>query len=174
VVHGRREAVNPDRLGTKAAAHYRLKVAPGRSATVRLRLTSQFSADKDMKKPFGPGFDETLAGRLQEADEFYRSVTPPSASPDAAQVMRQALAGMLWSKQYYYWDGDSWLEEHRAHPLHHGSRQFRNREWFHMINDDIISMPDKWEYPGTRPGIWPSTRCRSQSWTPTLPRIRWN
>ena len=61
--------------------------------------------------------------------------------------MRQAIAGMLWSKQYYYWDGDAWLEEHRAHPLHHGSRDFRNREWFHMINDDIISMPDKWEYP---------------------------
>jgi hypothetical protein len=61
--------------------------------------------------------------------------------------MRQAIAGMLWSKQYYYWDGDAWLEEHRAHPLHHGSRDFRNREWFHMVNDDIISMPDKWEYP---------------------------
>ena len=74
-------------------------------------------------------------------------MTPPSVSPDAANVMRQAIAGMLWSKQYYYWDGDAWLEEHRAHPLHHGSRDFRNREWFHMINDDIISMPDKWEYP---------------------------
>ena len=61
--------------------------------------------------------------------------------------MRQAIAGMLWSKQYYYWDGDAWLEEHRAHPLHHGSREFRNREWFHMVNEDIISMPDKWEYP---------------------------
>ena len=61
--------------------------------------------------------------------------------------MRQAIAGMLWSKQYYYFDADSWLEEHRAHPLHHGSRNFRNRDWFHMINDDIISMPDKWEYP---------------------------
>ncbi len=97
--------------------------------------------------PFGPGFDETLAARLREADEFYRSVTPPSVSPDAANVMRQALAGMLWSKQYYYFDADTWLEEHRAHPLHHGSRDFRNREWFHMVNDDIISMPDKWEYP---------------------------
>jgi hypothetical protein len=147
VVQGRREAVNPDRLGTKAAAHYRLKVDPGQSATVRLRLTGQPPAGKDKKAPFGPGFDETLAARLREADEFYRSVTPPSVSPDAAKVMRQAIAGMLWSKQYYYFDADSWLEEHRAHPLHHGSRQFRNREWFHMINDDIISMPDKWEYP---------------------------
>jgi hypothetical protein len=97
--------------------------------------------------PFGKGYDETIMARLREADEFYRDLTPPSVSPDAAKVMRQAIAGMLWSKQYYYWDGDSWLEEHRAHPLHHGSRDFRNREWFHMINSDIISMPDKWEYP---------------------------
>src|SRR5262249_47203981 len=66
---------------------------------------------------------------------------------DAANVMRQALAGMLWSKQYYYFDADAWLAEHHAHPLHPPSRTFRNRDWFHMINDDIISMPDKWEYP---------------------------
>jgi hypothetical protein len=143
VVQGRREAVNPAREGTKAAAHYRLKIGPGRSATVRLRLTAQAPA----LVAFGKEFDETLAARLREADGFYKSVTPPSVSPDAASVMRQAIAGMLWSKQYYYWDGDAWLEEHRAHPLHHGSREFRNREWFHMVNDDIISMPDKWEYP---------------------------
>jgi hypothetical protein len=150
VVHGRREAVNPGRRGTKAAAHYRMKVGPGQSATVRLRLAAQTAAEAGRQTkavPFGPAFDEILAARLREADEFYRAVTPPSVSPDAANVMRQALAGMLWSKQYYYWDGDSWLEEHRAHPLHHGSRGFRNREWFHMVNEDIISMPDKWEYP---------------------------
>jgi hypothetical protein len=152
VVQGRREAVNPERHGTKAAAHYRLTVGAGRSATVRLRLTAQAPArsrtpTKESVGPFGKDFEETLAARLQEADAFYKSVTPPSVSPDAASVMRQAIAGMLWSKQYYYWDGDAWLEEHRAHPLHHGSRDFRNREWFHMINDDIISMPDKWEYP---------------------------
>ena len=147
VVQGRLDAVNPDRVGTKAAAHYRLKVEPGRSAVVRLRLANRDPGGKGEQPPFGKGFDETLAARLREADEFYRSVTPPSASPDAAGVMRQAIAGMLWSKQYYYFDADSWLEEHRAHPLHHGSRPFRNREWFHMLNDDIISMPDKWEYP---------------------------
>jgi hypothetical protein len=84
---------------------------------------------------------------LQEADEFYRSVTPPSVSPDAANVMRQAIAGMLWSKQYFFFDGDSWLEEHNSHPLHHGYRNSRNSEWYHMLNEDIISMPDKWEYP---------------------------
>ena len=77
---------------------------------------------------------------------FYESVTPSSVSPDEASVMRQAIAGMLWSKQYYYWDGYEWLEEHHAHP-HCGSRVSRNRDWLHMINDDIISMPDKWEYP---------------------------
>jgi Mannosylglycerate hydrolase MGH1-like glycoside hydrolase domain len=152
VVQGQHQAVNPERRGTKAAAHYRLTIGPGRSATVRLRLTAQAPAGsrtptKGSAVLFGKDFDETLAARLREADAFYKSVTPPSVSPDAANVMRQAIAGMLWSKQYYYWDGNAWLEEHRAHPLHHGSRDFRNREWFHMINDDIISMPDKWEYP---------------------------
>jgi hypothetical protein len=152
VVEGRREAVNPAREGTKAAAHYRLTVGPGRSATVRLRLTAQAPAGartpaKGSAVPFGKDFDETLAARLREADAFYKSVTPPSISPDAARVMRQAIAGMLWSKQYYGWDGDAWLDEHSANPLRHGTRQIRNREWFHMINDDVISMPDKWEYP---------------------------
>jgi len=150
VVHGRQEAVNPKREGTKAAAHYRLKIAPGGSATVRMRLTAQTPAaarPQPTGTPFGADFDEVFASRLQEADAFSKAVTPRSISPDAASVMRQAIAGMLWSKQYYYWDGDAWLEEHHAHPLHRGSRDFRNREWFHMINDDIISMPDKWEYP---------------------------
>ena len=74
-------------------------------------------------------------------------MTPPSVSQDAANVMRQAIAGMLWSKQYYFWNADAWLKEHSAHPLHHASRHSRNREWFHMINADVVSMPDKWEYP---------------------------
>jgi len=147
VVQGKGEAVNPDLLGTKVAAHYRLKVGPGQSATVRLRLTGQAPANRDKKTLFGPGFDEAFAARKREADEFYGSVIPRSISPDAANVMRQAIAGMLWSKQYYYFEANSWLEEHHAHPLHHGSRNFRNREWFHMINDHILSMPDKWEYP---------------------------
>jgi hypothetical protein len=152
VVQSQQDAVNPDRHGTKVAAHYRLKVGPGRSATVRLRLTDQAAAGPGTKPkgdafPFGQAFDKTLATRLREANEFYRSVTPPTVSPDAANVMRQAVAGMLWSKQYYSFDADQWLEEHHAHPLQRGSRYFRNQEWFHMINEDIISMPDKWEYP---------------------------
>jgi len=142
VVLGRREAVNPARTGTKAAAHYRLSIGPEQSARVRLRL-----APPPVPDPFGPEFGETFAARLREADEFYGAVTPPSVGPEEAQVMRQALSGMLWSKQCYFFDADAWLEEHHAHPLHHGSRDCRNRDWFHMINEDIISMPDKWEYP---------------------------
>jgi mannosylglycerate hydrolase MGH1-like protein len=150
VVHGRQDAVNPARTGTKAAAHYRLTIPGGASASVRVRLVAQpepAHAPGGAGGLFGPSFDEIFTTRIAEADEFHRAVTPPSASADEANVMRQALAGMLWSKQYYFWDGDAWLEEHRAHPLHHGSRHVRNREWFQMINSDIISMPDKWEYP---------------------------
>ena len=152
IVQGRPEAVNPERIGTKAVAHYRLKVAPGKSATVRLRLVAQEDGvpRKEARRsatPFGRVFEEAFAAREREADEFYRSVIPPSISSEVASVMRQALAGMLWSKQYYYWDGDAWLREHYAHPLHHGKETFRNRDWFHMVNNDVISMPDKWEYP---------------------------
>ena len=151
VVHGKRDAVNPDKQGTKVAAHYRVTVAPGGSSTVRLRLTGAGAGGQGAKpradaSPFGD-FDRIFAARLEEANEFYRSVTPPSVSPDQAMVMRQALAGMLWSKQFYFFDGDQWLKEHHASPLQHGSKQFRNRDWFHMLNEDIISMPDKWEYP---------------------------
>jgi hypothetical protein len=151
VVEGRQDAVNPGRQGTKVAAHYRVKVAPGQSATVRLRLTSAAPAGESRKgkaaaSPFGPEFEETLSARLQEADEFYRSVTPPLVSPDAANVMRQAIAGMLWSKQFFFFDGDNWLDEHHSNPLHTGYHMSRNSEWFHMLNEDIISMPDKWEY----------------------------
>ena len=152
VVQGNTGAVNPEKQGTKVSAHYRLMVDPGKSATVRVRLTAQTAApatgkSKASASAFGPAFDTIFSSRLKEADEFYSSVTPPSISPDAAAVMRQALAGMLWSKQFYFFDGNSWLDEHNANPLQRNSREFRNRDWFHMINKDIISMPDKWEYP---------------------------
>lgn len=153
IVQRRLDAVNPEQQGTKAAANYRLKINAGQCATLRLRLRSQSNSISSgdvagrNSSLFGEAFDEIFSVRLQEANEFYSTITPSSVSKDAASVMRQALAGMLWSKQYYYWDGDAWLEEHEAHPLHQGSREFRNHEWFHMINDDIISMPDKWEYP---------------------------
>jgi hypothetical protein len=152
VVHRNHGAVNPGKQGTKVAAHYRLVVGPGQSSTVRLRLTSQAEAAKRGKSKttasyFSTEFDKILTARLQEADDFYRSVTPPSLFPDAANVMRQALAGMLWSKQFYFFDGDNWLDEHRSNPLHTGYRNSRNSDWYHMLNQDIISMPDKWEYP---------------------------
>ena len=158
VVNGKERAVNTDKTGTKVAAHYRLTVAAGRSETVKLRLVQQGGSSVGAARakatgtsktasPFGPDFEAIIRDRVRETDEFYRAVTPPSVTPDEANVMRQALAGMLWSKQFYFLDADQWLEEHFAHPLHSGSRQFRNREWFHMVNKDIISMPDKWEYP---------------------------
>jgi hypothetical protein len=143
LVHRRREAVNPGRTGTKAAASYRMTVAAGQTGVIRLRLTGAQAG----ATPFGSAFDETFAARLREADEFYRSITPPSSTEDEARVMRQAFAGMLWTKQYYFFDADRWLEEHQAHPLHGQTRQIRNREWYHMVNDHVISMPDKWEYP---------------------------
>jgi hypothetical protein len=143
IVHGRQSAVNPQKVGTKVSAHYHEHIGVGGTAVIRLRLSGTALSEES---PFGENFDEVVSTRLREADEFYQSVTPPSVGEDAAAVMRQAIAGMLWSKQYYYWDGDHWLEEHNAHPLHHG-HSFRNQEWFHMVNDDIISMPDKWEYP---------------------------
>ncbi len=145
VVQGNQGAVNPGKQGTKAAAHYQVQVGAGETQVIRLRLSKTSPGQKGM--PFGKQFDEVFADRLREADEFYKSVTPPSVSEDAANVMRQAIAGMLWSKQFFFFDGDNWLNEHNSNPLHSGYRNARNSEWFHMLNKDIISMPDKWEYP---------------------------
>jgi len=142
VVSDRREAVNPGRGGTKAAAYYILKVAAGGNQVVRLRLSAHPPGN-----PFET-FDQVFATRQQEADEFYDRITPRSLSEDERRVHRQALAGMLWSKQFYHFDLDRWLSEHQAHPMTGAdSRNVRNTEWFHMLNSDIISMPDKWEYP---------------------------
>jgi hypothetical protein len=146
IVHGKSDAVNPGRVGTKAAAHYELTVPAAQSRAIRLRLTRR--APAEIPDAF-EDFDEVLETRLKEADEFYASaiVLAVNADPDRANVVRQALAGMLWSKQYYYFEGYKWLEGHDALPLSGASRESRNRDWFHMINDDILSMPDKWEYP---------------------------
>jgi hypothetical protein len=109
---------------------------------VRLRLSARPSSGS-----FGD-FDSIFAARLADADEFYNRITARSLNEDERRVHRQALAGMLWSKQYYYFDLDRWLTEHGAHPLlSKNPCQIRNADWFHMLNDDIISMPDKWEYP---------------------------
>ena len=143
VVSGKENTVNPEKKGTKVAAQYKLNIEAGRQEVVRLRL-SKDGADPD---PFGKGFDKIFSDRLSEADTFYHAVTPPNLSEDKVNVMRQAIGGMLWSKQFFFFDGDNWLDEHHSNPLHKGYKQSRNSEWFHMLNEDIISMPDKWEYP---------------------------
>jgi hypothetical protein len=152
VVHGQQEAVNPDRHGTKVAAHYRLTIGPGQSAKVRLRLSNlpvagQSTGSERDSFPFGPAFDDTMAARLREADQFYASVIPSSLDDDAANVMRQSLAGMLWSKQFYYYDLNKWLEQRGSDPFTLTHKTARNDHWHHMYNGDVISMPDKWEYP---------------------------
>jgi len=153
VVRGNGHTVNPAMTGTKAAAHYQLTIPPGKFETIRLRLTPTAApglgkAHRDGDDAFGKHFDEILETRRQEADEFYGSIIPSSLSADEKNVMRQALAGMLWSKQYYDFDIRRWLEERGCHPYQFPSKSApRNEQWHHMVNADVISMPDKWEYP---------------------------
>ncbi len=143
VIHGQTDAVNPERHGTKAAAHYHFTLAAGQSQTVRLRLSNGNST-----RAFGEEFDRILEGRQREADEFYASITPAKLSEDSARVFRQALAGMMWTKQFYYYDVNKWLEERGSDPFNPLRKPApRNDYWHHMYNGDIISMPDKWEYP---------------------------
>ena len=142
IVAGHQEAVNPNQTGTKVAAHYRVDAVAGQTSVIRLRLSNAASDD-----PFNGEFDRGFDRRRREADEFYQTVTPAGVGEDKANVMRQALAGMLWSKQYFFYDTDRWLEEHGYDAMRPTPRQVRNREWFHVISDHVISMPDKWEYP---------------------------
>jgi hypothetical protein len=153
VVNGRRDAVNPEQTGTKAAAHYRMTVPAGGCQVVRLFLTENAlstnpSADGQDSAVFDRRFDSVLELRRKEADEFYKSIIPASFPADEFNVMRQALAGMLWSKQFYHYDLDRWLDE-RGSGRYKAARKTapRNDQWHHMYNGDIISMPDKWEYP---------------------------
>jgi hypothetical protein len=136
VVFGEEGAVNPAHTGTKAAADYQLNVAAGATEVIRLRLSSPGQDDA-----FGPGFAAEFAARQADADEFYQEIFPRTLDEDECRVMRQALAGMLWTKQYYEYDVARWLAENV------GSKSPRNRDWAHLKNHDIISMPDKWEYP---------------------------
>lgn len=153
VVDRREGAVNPQNIGTKAAAAYRLTFAPGQFQTIRLRLSNVAPklppVEKDSElAPFGTSFDAFIETREREADTFYQTVIPSSLAADEANVMRRALAGMLWSKQFYFYDVNRWLEEHDADPFKAKRRAaLRNEHWHHMYNADIISMPDKWEYP---------------------------
>jgi len=146
VIHGKQDAVNPEQTGTKAAAHYAPIVGPGGSATIRLRLTNQ--EIKGNPKMFGKEFELVFAARQQEADEFYATVIPQDLSADARNVMRQAFAGMLWSKQFYHYVVKQWLEgDPKTSAPPQERLKGRNHQWPNLYNADVISMPDKWEYP---------------------------
>jgi hypothetical protein len=151
VVHGKHSAVNPEQKGTKAAAHYVFQIAGNSSETIYLRLSSQENAEKQVfnsHDDFIAQAEAVFQTRIAEADEFYASIIPEKLSADAKNVMRQAFAGMLWSKQFYHYVVKEWLEGDPAQPKPPEIRQTgRNSAWQHLYNDDVISMPDKWEYP---------------------------
>jgi hypothetical protein len=154
VVKNDTSAVNPQKEGTKASVSCRLIIGPGETKTIRLRLSTiapnalaKNSAAAEGAAIFGKVFETTLNQRRREADQFYESIFPSSFSEDERRILRQALAGMLWSKQFYNYDVAKWLNEHGVDFYHKNSRSVRNSQWFHMANNDIISMPDKWEYP---------------------------
>jgi hypothetical protein len=139
VVNGRDDSINPEQRGTKLAAHYQFAVPAGDTVRARLRL----SRDR-IPVPFDSTFEDTFVSRCAEADTFYAAITPQDVSADERLVMRQALAGMLWTKQYYFYDVRTWRQlpgPERERTL------WRNHDWYHMVCDDVISMPDKWEYP---------------------------
>jgi hypothetical protein len=143
LVNGRRDGVNPESFGTKAAPHFLRRIGAGETAVIRLRLSNS-----DLDQPLGCGFDAIFDLRLREADAFYRRITPFSLTEDMRNVQRQAFAGMLWSKQYYRFMVDQWLDGDPAGPPPPDTRKRgRNREWRHLAAGDVMSMPDKWEYP---------------------------
>jgi Glycosyl hydrolase family 63 C-terminal domain len=171
LIRGNKRAVNPQLTGTKMAAYYQLQLGPGQAETIKLRLTdieplagmerspglvgaitSPGHADRPEGVPatndFGAGFDDVFLLRLKEADEFYASRVASELSDDAKSVMRQAFAGLLWSKQFYHYDVRNWLDGDPAGPPPpHERLKGRNKDWTHLYNDDVMSMPDKWEYP---------------------------
>ena len=171
VIRGNQGAVNPAMNGTKMAAHSAFHLAPGECTTLKLRLTDvdpRGSMDPELPwiggrsaagqhtpsagvlapNDFGEGFDALFAQRQKEADEFYDSRIPRNLSADARMVMRQAYSGLLWSKQFYHYDVETWLEGDPAGPEPPAARKKgRNKDWTHLYNDDVLSMPDKWEYP---------------------------
>ena len=146
VIDGRRDRVNPAMTGTKAAAYYVIELAAGGTATVALRLTATNAMPAG--SPFGAAYHRTFVERQQEADAFYATRIPDSLTDDERAVARQAYAGLLWSKQFYHYAVSEWLEGDPAQPAPPASRlRGRNSEWRHVYNADVISMPDKWEYP---------------------------
>jgi hypothetical protein len=145
VVNGRSDAVDPREQGTKAAAYYQLRISPAHQVSVRLRLCADEGAKE---QPFGPVFDQVFADRLREADDFYAGRIPECLDEPRSQVARQAYAGLLWTKQFYHYVIKDWLDGDPQQPAPPpGRQQGRNHDWVHVYNRDVISMPDKWEYP---------------------------
>jgi hypothetical protein len=150
IINRERQAVNPEGKGTKAAAYYRKEIAPGGSWTIRLRLMDQNPAETEsqVKDFLGSDFESVFSRRIKEADEFYMQRIDPSLSEDARRIQRQAFAGLLWGKQTYHYDVRRWLQGDPAQPKPDPQRWAgRNSHWTHLYNSDVISMPDKWEYP---------------------------
>ncbi|MFM7602030.1 MAG: MGH1-like glycoside hydrolase domain-containing protein [Pseudanabaena sp.] len=140
LVRDRHDAINPEQVGTKAVAHYNLEIGAQETKVIHLRLT-----DSQQPQPFGDDFAQIFQRRQQEADEFYKCITPFEISEDERNVQRQAFAGMLWSKQFYYYIVEEWVDGDPKYPSPRPN--IRNHEWKHLFSDEIISMPDKWEYP---------------------------
>jgi len=144
VVNGQKAAVNPDQVGSKAAAHYVLTLPPGATATLRLRFTNE----EEIKAFSRRTFDAVFTARIREANEFYKRLAPSRLSADTRRIQRQAFAGLLWSKQFYHYDVSRWLKGDSVGPEPPPERRHgRNAEWTHLYNADVLSMPDTWEYP---------------------------
>jgi len=145
LIGGRRDAVHPERRGTKAAAWQRLEVPAGGEARMRLRFAPE---NRKARDPLGRSFDVAMKRARSEADEYYATILPAILSAEERRVMRQAFAGMIWSKQYYGYDVRRWLLGDPAQPPPPASRRRgRNREWTHLYAGDVLSMPDTWEFP---------------------------
>jgi hypothetical protein len=146
LIAGKRDAINPAAVGTKAAAHYQRSIQPGETVSLRLRLAAMVN-NHSHDAPFAD-FDANFSLRQEEADEFYRAVLPSKLSADAQLIARQAFAGMLWSKQYYHYVVADWVDGDPAQPAPPPERrEGRNSDWFHLFTRDVLSMPDKWEFP---------------------------
>src|SRR5262249_54435871 len=144
VIRGDAAVVNPEASGTKAAPHYRLRLASGEAQTIRLRLYSDGGVPEGMATE---QFDQVFANRIRETDEFYADVSPGVLTPEKRTIVRQGYAGLIWSKQFYHYVVDDWLEGDPNTPPPPAQRlRGRNWEWTHLHSRDIFSMPDKWEY----------------------------
>ena len=144
IINGQTMAVNPEQAGTKVSPYYKLSLAPGETKVVRLRLSDK----ENLAAPFGTEFTTVFKQRQAEADEFYQAITPyAELSQEMRNVQRQAFAGMLWSKQFFHYVVQDWLNGDPGSMPPEARKYGRNREWTHLFNEDIISMPDKWEYP---------------------------